>query len=1185
MTSNWKKRTAGILACLFIMQSLPVSALAVELTEEETQELVNLIPAEPQDAANPVETPADETSEAEQLPEIDESEQPTVAIDEPESEAPGTPQPQQEVPAETLVPAIEVVSDEQQEIAVELQNGTAVIPSDASEEDVKEILYNTLVANKDQLGENFDPQSLDWEYYCEGKSSGTGLAKNSAWGSIKGFESQTGSWIKVTYTHPALAANSDGIYRIRLKNTTKEVRLTKVAKLSSSIELKNGDYTVALPYTDSSTVDYDALRKAIFDAVVASTTPKLTYSEVSIQYEATATTGIFKEWMPLEGGKDTLTYPAISVGEHKIKISWGGNDSYYSTSAEVDVTITERTTPSITLNDIDTINVAGKEWSAIHAEILSAAIIDNGIDLTTDNTKVQYLKDKLIGNGEWTDVNASNFGELQEKDVKIRVIYEGSAAYTNCTSNEIEVRFVTKSDSSIVVKEDQSVALPYTDASTVDYDALENAIFEAVVGSTIPEEISADNVTILYEATYKLFDMGDKAAASDIGKKWVPLGGEKEALGFYPAISEGQQKIKISWDGNETYYGFEEEVTVNITEREKAPYELKETPGSVVLAVDENLKVDYDALHDAIFSAVVESSEVLMPDNVSIEYYYEGVLGGLDSKWLPLEGESVVGDAGFPAISAGERKIRISYAGDSTYAPTTIEATITVADREQVQFQLKDGPYEVGMVYDAEQGYDYAATARAIYDAVVASTTPAVAFEDVKLEFKKSRLDYYKPLDQGSLLGEFGVGTWDIRISVADTQAYRGRSIEVDVTTDDNRIDSAVVLKNGASFTYNMDPTVMEQEIFENVIDWQGSTLPRKDTLSLDNFVIEYKAKLTDLESGIDIDFGDIPGLDSDVLTQWVPIEGKEYSIAGTVLSGFPQMGAGENQQIRISYKGNADYKPSAKTEGTVTVNKAKVSVKVNSTNIYADETLPADFITTNPADEFDIYTIYAGITSNITTGIYLDLPERYTESAFLNILDPVVEAIYGKSFTQMMNDGVTVGELRELFNTQQLLDLLDKLNIDTGTFGEILNVINKLPSVMDSVRVSFGEPNRAGLYTVAAVTDNKNYETGVGMGFLLVKMRMSGAHLTWDEEINGGKLTAEQAKTFDFGATLSYDGDTTVDQSGVHYLYSGFTSKWRIYSSTTTPPTEPGRYVVTVCILGGNYMAAPITRSFQITK
>lgn len=37
----------------------------------------------------------------------------------------------------------------------------------------------------------------------------------------------------------------------------------------------------------------------------------------------------------------------------------------------------------------------------------------------------------------------------------------------------------------------------------------------------------------------------------------------------------------------------------------------------------------------------------------------------------------------------------------------------------------------------------------------------------------------------------------------------------------------------------------------------------------------------------------------------------------------------------------------------------------------------------------------------------------------------------------------------------------------------------------------------------------------------------------------------------------------------------SGFTSKWRAYSSTTTPPTEPGRYTMTVVVLGGNYLAS----------
>ena len=200
-------------------------------------------------------------------------------------------------------------------------------------------------------------------------------------------------------------------------------------------------------------------------------------------------------------------------------------------------------------------------------------------------------------------------------------------------------------------------------------------------------------------------------------------------------------------------------------------------------------------------------------------------------------------------------------------------------------------------------------------------------------------------------------------------------------------------------------------------------------------------------------------------------------------------------------------------------------------------------------------------------------------------MLDPIVEKLYGKTFTQMMNDGMTVGELRQLLNTQELLDLLEKLHIDTGTFGQILTIINKMPSVADSVRVSFGTPNHAGLYTVTAVTDSKNYETGVGIGTLLVKMRSKGVKLNWNERFVNGKITAEEAKNFDFKATLSSDGDVTIAQDNVHYLYSGFTSKWKIYSSTTTPPTEPGSYVMTVVTLGGDYQAAPITRGFKITK
>lgn len=67
--------------------------------------------------------------------------------------------------------------------------------------------------------------------------------------------------------------------------------------------------------------------------------------------------------------------------------------------------------------------------------------------------------------------------------------------------------------------------------------------------------------------------------------------------------------------------------------------------------------------------------------------------------------------------------------------------------------------------------------------------------------------------------------------------------------------------------------------------------------------------------------------------------------------------------------------------------------------------------------------------------------------------------------------------------------------------------------------------------------------------------------------------------------AYLTVDGVAVEDTSNIHYLYSGFTSKWKPYSSTTEHPTEPGRYVVTVVTINGDYLAAPVTRTFQITK
>ena len=718
-----------------------------------------------------------------------------------------------------------------------------------------------------------------------------------------------------------------------------------------------------------------------------------------------------------------------------------------------------------------------------------------------------------------------------------------------------------KLKSVIEVNEGVEVTLPYDEDANVNYDALKENIFNSVVKSSNPE-LTVNDVTIQYYATGKIiFDGLEK-------KDWTSLEGSK----VYPAISEGTQKIKISYNGNDTYYGAEKEV--NITVKDRTPSDITVNEGQTIkLAYNDDATVNYDKVREDIFNKVVESSTPdLTVDDVTIQYYASTKTLGVPSQaWVALEGGKDV--VNYPAISEGAQTIRIIYKGSKDYKPRTVETTINVLDRATVDVVTNEGPYNVSMKFNKDQSYDYDATAKAIYEAVIKSTNPELSFEDFKVEYNPDLTGasdlvggvWYELNNKNAFnLNKFKAGTWKIRLSWNATKEYKAGNIVVTVNVEDNRLESAGTLKEGTSVTYNMDAQEMKKALFKS-IDFSKSTLPSKDELSVDDFTYEY--------FGTNVVAGNIDG----GIKQWAPVEGGKVT-----LLDYPQMPAGE-QKVRITYKGNSDYRPSTSGETTIIVKKAKVKVSVHSTNIFADEELSKDFITTNPVDKFDVYTVYAGATSNVSLGLYLDLPARFTDNeAVIKVLDPVVEKVFGKTFTQMMQDGVTVGELRKLFSTQELLDLLEKLHIDTGTFGQILKVINKLPGIADNVRVGFGTPNRPGLYAVTAVTDNKNYETGVGIGALLVKQHVKGVKLIWNQKLT--KISKEEAQNFDFKATVTYNGETVSDEN-VHYLYTGVQSNLKPYSSTTTAPTEPGVYTMTVVTLGGNYKAAPIIRTFTITK
>ncbi|MFR9154118.1 MAG: hypothetical protein ACLVJ1_00710 [Oscillospiraceae bacterium] len=420
-----------------------------------------------------------------------------------------------------------------------LHDGTAVIPAGTSAGDVNRILAAALVEGFGQMSGEEQDRILtgEWQYACEGKSAIS--TKNTAWGPVTGFDSskKVGP-VTMKYSHPALSANEDDSYPIRLKladgTLTNEVKVYKAQKPVSSITLKEG-VTVTLPYNADVSINFDALRERIFDQVVESTTPELTVNDVTIEYYAASTidpAGVNKKPVALEGAHmNGLTYPAISEGNQQIRISYAGNDTYGAASAEVTVTFADR--------------------------------------------------------------EASN----------------------------------------IVLKPDQQVALPYTDATTVDYDVLRAAILQQIVDEGTTPSLTAENTEIKYYATATTGSLGD------LGRAWAPLEGGTVNSVNYPAISAGDQQIQISFKGDDAYKASSATTTVTFTERPGIKATTKENP-TFKLAFTADGEAIYDNVQQQVFGAVIQSTDpTLTAGDVSIKYLATEKVLGVDShEWMPLTG-------------------------------------------------------------------------------------------------------------------------------------------------------------------------------------------------------------------------------------------------------------------------------------------------------------------------------------------------------------------------------------------------------------------------------------------------------------------------------------------------------------------------------------------------------------------
>lgn len=559
-------------------------------------------------------------------------------------------------------------------------------------------------------------------------------------------------------------------------------------------------------------------------------------------------------------------------------------------------------------------------------------------------------------------------------------------------------------------------------------------------------------------------------------------------------------------------------------------------------------------------------------DSESAAQSYTVRIEGTSTVYTFTKLASPAADAAAPSVTPDAAP-----SADPTVTPDTDTDTAPDAALSPAAGTAEDdsGTYTLNMTYTASGDIDF----DALRAAIVAAVLPGADVNDVTVTYE-SKAKYFSavtfvPLEGGwetvkLIRYDFpaiAVGTHNVRLTV------NGADTNVTVTLKDARTQAKIVLKEGVSLSYTKDAAAMRTQILDKLVDWSQTTVSKE--AAAESMVLEYYGT----------------GYSKEVLGMSAPHDAWYPVAGGTVKYGIdytaPSIGAGENQQIRASFPTTAAYLGCDAVEGTLTVNKAFVRVHVKSAAIFYDEKpTTQQYVTTKPEDDFTIFKVYSGVTSSVKGAVYLQLPESILSPEALAKIDPVVKALYGKTLTDILNDGMTLGELRALLQklekpTEDLAKFLKIFNIDISSFTELLKVINKIPGVFDSTRVAIGSPNRAGMYLVTAITSNPNYKTGVGMGTLVVKMRASGASLVWDNDQT--TYTTSELESSPLGATLMCGDTPAHNQDGVHYRYVGTTDTHRLYISKNAP-TEPGTYRQTAYILGGNDMAKSISRSITIT-
>ena len=301
---------------------------------------------------------------------------------------------------------------------------------------------------------------------------------------------------------------------------------------------------------------------------------------------------------------------------------WGSN---------VSLTAAKATDKRLELNGDKEIRIPYKDNGDIDFDALYPLIFETCVDKSKsalqsyDKSKIDIEQQQKACHKLEGDFTCEPIKEDQTYTIKFTYHY-GSLLWDK-TEKSCKITFLGREASVISFKDNPTVKIQYNDDLSIKLPELKAAIWENIVDSTTPADLSTANVSIKYYAN------AVTGSTEHFGHAWVKLDGDKVSGLTYPAISEGTWKLRFEFAGNADYKGFSEDVEVKFTGRDPA-FELKDNVEGmeIGLVFKSATEYDYDATAAAIREALVTKLGTIDLSDVKVQYKSAGQAVDLNYK-------------------------------------------------------------------------------------------------------------------------------------------------------------------------------------------------------------------------------------------------------------------------------------------------------------------------------------------------------------------------------------------------------------------------------------------------------------------------------------------------------------------------------------------------------------------------